>query len=85
MRRLAQCSRVAFPPREIVNMLDAILQRLSFGTSILIVFATFTAWYLARRIRESRKIAALGGRAPRVSIYLPLGETDSRCSSCRGD
>ena len=54
-------------------MLDAILHEISFTFLILLVTVVCTAWYITSRIKASREIAALGGRAPRVTLYLPFG------------
>lgn len=64
-------------------MLDTIFQNMSFSTLVLIITIVLTAWYNAIRIRDSHRIAALGGRAPQVAIYLPFGTSFSPCSHFR--
>ena len=54
-------------------MLDAIVYNMSLSSLLLVVTVALTAGFLVWRVRDDRAVAALGGRAPKVSIYLPLG------------
>ncbi|KAA6413114.1 MAG: cytochrome P450 [Lasallia pustulata] len=54
-------------------MIDELLKSLSFGRVFSAAIVIYSIVFYSRRLRVDREIRALGGHAPKVRTYLPLG------------
>ena len=55
-------------------MIEELLQSLSPGRVLLAAIVVYTIVLYSRRILVEREIRTLGGHAPKVRTYLPLGD-----------
>lgn len=55
-------------------MIDELLKSLSFGRVFSAAIVIYSIVFYSRRLRVDREIRALGGHAPKVRTYLPLGK-----------
>ncbi len=60
-------------------MLDALLQYVPVHWPVLVFFIAWIAWSDIRHLQVQRQITALGGYAPKVTLWLPLGPTLHPC------
>ena len=54
-------------------MIEELLKFLSIGRVLLAAVVVYCLVFYSRRLLVNREVRALGGHAPKVRTYLPLG------------
>lgn len=54
-------------------MIEELLNSLTLGRVLLAAVVIYSITFYVRRLLVDREIRALGGHAPKVRTYLPLG------------